>query len=683
MFKKWKDLKIGKKFLLGFGMILVLLLIVSTWSFAGISGIVNDARQVITGNVLNSMLADKEVDHLNWVNKVNALLTDDKVTRLNVETDDHKCGFGKWLYGKERKQAEELVPALAPLFKEMEPVHRALHESALSIGEHFRPADVHLPSIFLERLIDHLDWATAIRDAFLKGESQLDIQTDPKLCAFGKWLQSDEAQKAYRNGDDGFKSVWKNMLEKHEKLHESAIALQNALSESPQQAHMLFEQTTLPLLEQTVAALKSLRDQSQQNLLGTQKANEIYAKQTLPCLEKTQELLHRIRDKAKKHIMTDSQMLASAVKTRKVVILFSVIAIVAGTFLAVAMTRGIIGPLKKGIQLTQAVAQGDLTQSIDVDQRDEIGVLAQSMRTMTENLRKMLIDVSAGVETLASSSTELSAISQQMAASSEQSAGKSVAVTNAAQKMSTSMNSVVAAAEQTSQNVGIVASAAEQMSSTINEIAQNTEKGRSISSKAVMQTQNASRKMEQLGQAAQQVSKITEAITEISEQINLLALNATIESARAGEAGKGFAVVANEIKELANQTAAATQQIRQQIEDIQQSTLSTVDEIKAVTAVINEVNDVVSTIASAIEEQSIATREIAGNIAQASNGIAEVTATVTETSAVSIKISTNMTEVSTAAQEINNASSQVQMSAGELSALSEQLKQMVELFSVN
>ena len=682
MSSKWKDFKLGIKFFIGFGTVLLLLLIVGIWSITGIGGIVGNAEQVITGNVLNGILADKEVDHLNWVNKVNALLTNDKVTGLNVETNDHKCGFGKWLYGQERRRAETLVPTLSPLFMEIEPVHRALHESAISISEHFKQADVHLPALFLERMIDHLEWATAIRDTFLKGGSRLAVQTNPRLCALGKWLQSDDAQKAYENGDDGFKAIWKTMLEKHDKLHTSAIELQRALAESPQQAHSLFGRTTLPLLEQTVAELKSLHDRSEANLHGMQEANLVYAEETLPSLGKTQELLHQIRDEAKRHIMTDSQMLASAVKTRKAVIVLSAIAIIVGTFLAFVMARGIIGPLKKGVQLAQAVAQGDLTQSIDVDQEDEIGVLARAMRTMTENLREMLINVSTGVETLASSSTELSAISHQMAANSEQSAGKSTTVATAAEEMSTNMNSVATAAEQTTQNVGIVASAAEEMSSTINEIAQNTEKGRNISSKAVTQTTSASQKMEQLGQAARQVGKVTETIAEISEQTNLLALNATIEAARAGEAGKGFAVVANEIKELAKQTAEATQQIRQQIDGIQNSTLSTVDEIKEVTGVINEVNDVVSSIASAIEEQSIATREIAGNVAQASQGIQEVTKTVAETSTVSSSISKDISEVSDAAQEISNASSQVQMSAGDLSTLSERLKTMVEQFKV-
>ncbi|WP_319406241.1 methyl-accepting chemotaxis protein [uncultured Desulfosarcina sp.] len=377
-----------------------------------------------------------------------------------------------------------------------------------------------------------------------------------------------------------------------------------------------------------------------------------------------------------------SKMEAQINRAHSFIYSFCGIALLIGVIIALWIALTIKKSMAYAVGISTRVAGGDLTQEIEVSSKDEIGELLSAMKRMVDNLRKMFTDITKGVETLASSSTELSAISQQMSSNSEQSAGKSANVATAAEEMSANMNSVSAAAEQASQNVGIVASAAEEMSSTIQEIAQNTEKGRSISSDAVNQTTSASQKMEQLGKAAQAVGKVTETITDISEQTNLLALNATIEAARAGEAGKGFAVVANEIKELAKQTSEATLQIRQQIEGIQDSTQSTVSEIKQVTEIINEVNDVVGNIASAIEEQSIATKEIAGNVAQASQGIEEVTRNVTEASTVSGEISKDIVEVNTASQEIANASSQVRMSAEELSTLSERLKEMVEQFKL-
>ncbi len=680
---KWKNIRLGKKFAAGFGVVLVLLAIVAFWAISGISAIVANATEVISGNKLTGMIAQKEVDHLNWANKINSLLTDEQSTQLTIETDDHKCGFGNWLYGNERKAAESLIPSLSPILKEIEAPHHLLHKSALDIVKDFKPANPHLPAILLEREIDHLNWAAKIRDAFLIGQTRLEVQTNPKLCALGQWLQSDSAKQAYDRGDDDFKNAWQDMFKNHEKLHQSAITVQKELSVSSDQAKASFQQVTLPLLDKTIERLKYLHDQSEQALRGKQKANAIYATQTLPALHQVQNLLKKISDETRKNSMTDEQMLHSAVRTRKGVIVLSVIALVSGCLLSFVMAKGIITPLKKGVELAEAVSHGDLTRTIDVDQEDEIGVLSQSMRSMTENLRRIFTDISEGVETLSSSATELSAISQQMSAGAEQSSNKSSNVAASAEEMSTSMNSVSAAAEQASQNIGMVAAAAEEMSATIDEIARNTEKSRTISLDAVNQASNASKRMEELGSAAQEVGTVTETITDISEQTNLLALNATIEAARAGEAGKGFAVVANEIKELAKQTAEATGLIRQRISGIQNSTASTVSEIQQVTTVINELNEGVSSIASAIEEQSIATKEIANNVAQASLGIQEVTQNVTQSSSVAITISSDIVEVKSAAEDNANASSQVHLSAEQLSNLSERLKEMVSQFKLS
>ena len=362
---------------------------------------------------------------------------------------------------------------------------------------------------------------------------------------------------------------------------------------------------------------------------------------------------------------------------------FAGAAVLLGFFIAAWISMSLKKSMNYAVKITKNVAAGDLTQEIKVAGQDEMGTLLAAMGGMVKSLNRMFLDIAKGVETIASSSTELSTISRQMTANSEQSAGKAANVAMAAEEMSANLNSVAAAAEQASRNVGVVASAAEEMSLTINEIAQNAEKGKNTSSKAVRQATGASRRIEELEHAAKQVGEVTDTIMEISEQTDLLALNATIEAARAGEAGRGFAVVANEIKELSKQTAAATQKIRQQIEGIQETTLSTVEEIKEMAAIINEVNEAVRNIASSIEEQSIATKEIAQNVAQASQGIQEVTQNVSQTSTVSAYISKDISEVNGAAQEINNASSQVQMSARDLSSLSERLKDMVEQFKLS
>ena len=146
-----KNMTVGKKIGIGFGAVLVVLGIVVALSFTGVGGIVDNAEQVIYGNSLDANMAQKEVDHLNWANKVSDLLTDDQVTKLEAQTDDHKCGFGKWLYGDARKDAEANVPGLADILKKIEGPHSELHASAIDIGRQFHQADASLPQ-FLTQL---------------------------------------------------------------------------------------------------------------------------------------------------------------------------------------------------------------------------------------------------------------------------------------------------------------------------------------------------------------------------------------------------------------------------------------------------------------------------------------------------------------------------------------------------
>jgi methyl-accepting chemotaxis protein len=352
--------------------------------------------------------------------------------------------------------------------------------------------------------------------------------------------------------------------------------------------------------------------------------------------------------------------------------------------LCIIIAVGIVRGLKEMIASFQDIAkgEGDLTKRIEIASKDEIAELAGWFNTFIEKLQGIIRQIAGGVETLSTSSTELSAISEQISQGIQSASDKSNTVSAAAEEMSANMNNVAAAMEESATNTGMVATASEEMSATIGEIAQNAEKARCISDEAAHKATDASTNMDELGNAADAIGKVVETITEISEQVNLLALNATIEAARAGDAGKGFAVVANEIKELAKQTASASQDIKEKIGAIQGTTTTTVGQITDITEVITEVNEVVSTIATAVEQQSATTREIADNVSQASQGIQEVNENVNQSSTVSTEISRDIAGVSATMNEISTGSEQVNLSAQELSKLSERLKQMVEQFKI-
>ncbi len=406
------------------------------------------------------------------------------------------------------------------------------------------------------------------------------------------------------------------------------------------------------------------------------------AKQT----QQIQEKLVAFKTDRSRHLEDELGTLIDNSKMQRLVnvLLFAVVVVVAMLFAWFIITRAISRPLNNTVSMLRDIAEGegDLTKRLEVNTNDEVGEMARWFNVFIDKLQGIIKDITGGVETLSSSSTELSAISEQMTRGIQESSEKANTVSAAAEEMNANMNNVAAAMEQSATNTNMVATAAEEMSATIGEIAQNAEKARGISDEAAHKATSASTNMDELGNAAKSIGKVVETITEISEQVNLLALNATIEAARAGEAGKGFAVVANEIKELAKQTAAATLEIKEKIDGIQGTTGTAVIQISEITQVIKDVNEVVATIATAVEQQSAATKEIATNVAQASRGIQEVNENVNQSSSVSGEISSDIAGVSVSMNEMSTSSSQVNLSAQELSKLAENLKGMVDQFKI-
>ncbi len=577
----WKNLTIGKKIASGFGIILVLLCLVGGLSYTGVSSIVSNAQQVIDGNKLDGLLAQKEVDHLNWVGKVNALLADDSVTELKVQTDDHQCGFGQWLYGDGRKQAEVLVPSLASLFKSIEAPHLHLHESAIAIGKHFKQADPGLPALFLQREIDHLNWATKIRNTFLNDGRSLNVRTDPTLCGLGKWLQSDEARKAYAEGDAEFRSTWDQMVTTHHELHNSAKSIGTTLAHSPLGAKKIFEQETVPVLERTIRQLRTLRKKAEHKLSGMHQANEVYATHTIPALQQVQKLLKDLRQEARRNIMTDEVMLNSAQKTQRNVTIVGSLAVVAGILLAFFLARGIV----------------------------------KVLRGMTDQMEE-------GAEQVSSASGQVSSASQALAEGASEQAASIEETSSALEEM----------AAMTRQN----ADNANQANSLMKEANQ-------VVDKANQSMQDLTSSMGQITEASEETSKIIKTIDEIAFQTNLLALNAAVEAARAGEAGAGFAVVADEVRNLAMRAADAAKNTSELIEGTVKKVEDGSGLVTQTNDAFSRVAEDVGKVSELVGEINAASNEQAQGIGQVNQAVTEMDK-VTQQNAASAEESASASE---------------------------------------
>lgn len=305
------------------------------------------------------------------------------------------------------------------------------------------------------------------------------------------------------------------------------------------------------------------------------------------------------------------------------------------------------------LEVVNAASEGDLSKEIIVNGNEPIDLVCVALKKFMETLHHDLSLISRNIEALTSSSDELNAIGQQMAGTAEETSIQSNIV-------STSVN-------QVSQNIQTVAAGIEELDVSIKEIAKNASNAAQVATQAVNLTDDANLTMAKLGDSSMQIGNVVKVITSIAQQTNLLALNATIEAARAGEVGKGFAVVANEVKELAKETAKATEDISRKIETIQSDTQESVVAITKISTIIKEINETQNTIACAVEEQSATTNEIGRSVSEASQG--------------SIEISENIHGVAQAAKDTAEGASNNQLASEELAKMASDLKNIMSQYT--
>ncbi len=776
----WRDVKLTGKFGVGFGSLLLLLLLISGWAIWGISGIVHNAEVVIDGNKLRGELVQRELDHLKWAGAVNALLSDEKITELTVQTDPEKCGFGKWYYGEGRKAAEELVPDLKNMLAEIEEPHRLLHQSAVGIIDNFQQTHAGLIKTMAEQLQDHIAWVGAVSEnlaieagglylyqnevrsavgqalsliaAYANDESlggtverqsaamkalsvmrygqsgkeyfwlkdiqakmlmhphapqlvgktlsdlkdpagkrffnemvqiannygegfvtyfwpkpgsekpvpkvsfvkeykpwgwiigtgvylnekdekllaraddfaagkpySLGIQTDPTKCDFGRFLGSRETAKLTA-GFPEFKKALDACRAPHKRLHGYAIEIEKLVTEVKlDEAIGIFAQKIEPELVELQRYLRSAIEAEESLRARAQKANEIYATETLPNLHKVEELLDSLVETTEKNIMTDKVMLAAAGETRSGVIIMVLVALPLGIILAIVISRGLIGPLRKGVHFSEAIANGDLSQQLDLDQKDEVGQLANALNSMIFKLKEVVNNVKVASEN----------------------------VTNGGQQMRSSSEGMSQGATEQAASAEEVSSSMEQMAANVRQNADNAMQTEKIARISASDAQEGGEAVTQTVTAMKEIASKISIIEEIARQTNLLALNAAIEAARAGEHGKGFAVVASEVRKLAERSQGAAAEIG----ELSNSSVEVAE--KAGLMLTKMVPDIQRT-AELVQEIASASREQDTGVDQINTAIQQLDKVIQQNASVAEEMAATSEELSSQSELLQN-----------------------------
>jgi methyl-accepting chemotaxis protein len=414
--------------------------------------------------------------------------------------------------------------------------------------------------------------------------------------------------------------------------------------------------------KQELPSLRKFQEAAMKRAAGSErdaiaKAGKEFADTAMPVSEAIKKPLGDMADSLATLLAQSSEeMNAQRGSMKRDVLFTTLIAVGAGVFVALFLSRKVTVAIQSVLRQAEAIAAGDLTgEDLKLPSRDELGDLTTAINNMSGSLRRMILAITENAMQVASASEELNSTSQQITANSEET--------------STQADVVSRAAEQVSQNLQTIATGAEEMGISIKEIAKNATEAAKVATSAVRVAETTTTTVTKLGESSTEIGQVIKVITSIAQQTNLLALNATIEAARAGEAGKGFAVVANEVKELAKETAKATEDISRKIEAIQSDTKAAVEAIASISGVIDQINDISSTIATAVEQQNATTNEMSRNVSEAAHGSSEITS--------------NITGVAEAAQGTTRGAVDTQKASQQLVETSAQLRRLVEQFKIN
>lgn len=582
-------------------------------SYSGLGGVVSDAKEVIFGNEVRSMIVARENDHLAWTQELTRLFTDPDCQELGVETDPRNCAFGRWFYSEQRRDLVAKEPSFGPILESMESVHSQLHGSASEIAIHFRPVLGDLDYRLKSLQADHLAWANRLQQALMPGlaegsTSELHahgaaaIELDATKCRLGQFLR-DPQVIAWRERSSELDSALRAVVAPHDLLHASARdALRLVENGELNAANEAFRQVTHVALEELSREIETAIAAEGEARKGFAKAQSVFAGSTLTALEAMRSKLGEMRAESDRLLLTDKQMLEHAHSARSTVVIVAGIGAVLAFSIATFTTRRIGGALKRiGWDLRGAA--------------EFVASAAQQVAASSENLSQGSSEHAAAVE---ENSAALEELTSQTASNVENA--------RAAQGLTAQSDSVT---ESATQKVALLTSA-------IDEVA--------IFSK--------------------DMSRIIKSIDDIAFQTNILALNAAVEAARAGEEGAGFSVVADEVRNLAMRSAAAARNTGELIE-------TTVSRIEDSSKLAGETRAAFEELAKATKSIAAASAQISESSEQQAMGVDQIRVTLRQMGEVTQSSASNAEESAASAEELSGQAEQLRALVGQLLAMVE------------
>ncbi len=656
------NLKIGRRLALGFASILILLACSNIYNYYGFQDTKSGITTVEQEEARKAFLIEKEVDHLTWMAHLSDVFLREDVNEVTVQTDDHECGFGHWLYSDETQAMAAADPVMADLLQRIEEPHSRLHHTAITIGDQYVDFDVSLQRLIADRWIDHLNWMSGLATS-LASKEVFNGGLDPHQCPFGQWYESYEADNVE------FADQLRRWDAPHAALHESAeriVAAQKA--GNWEEANLVFTNETRPTLSELENAYHETTNWMASLATRRQDAVNTFTNDTREAVTEVQSVLAELKEHSSDRTQQVADETYAAADTSVSVMLWLGLSnLLLGALAAYYITRSITQPISQITVAAEGISHGDINQSLTVRGKDEVAALATSFRQLIDYIRNLAgaaqsiaeNDLTVTVEPKSKNDV----LGQSFKVMATNLTGMIRQVRWSAQDLVSAATEIASAAEQTSRGasdqagqVSQVSTAIEEMTATILESSKNTADATDASRGASetagtggeivretitgMQTiasvvSDSAESIGKLAGAADQIGEIIGVINDIADQTNLLALNAAIEAARAGEQGRGFAVVADEVRKLAERTGKATGEIADMIKGIQVRTEEAVgamesgvqevdkgrhladqagDSLNEVVSMSQRVMDMIRQIAVGSEQQSAAAEEISKNV---------------------------------------------------------------------